>query len=239
MNKRSALLIVALQAAVVGCSTSSKPAKPSVEQTKIEVPVPVVTKPTVVYTQNVREVTSRLKVAPGRWKMIICHHSALVKGNAATYDKEHRKRGMENGLAYHFVIGNGVDSKDGEIEIGSRWLKQIKGGHVRDDAINEVAIGICLVGNLDEKKPTENQIAALKELLIYLRDEVVGAPIVFKIHCEADPQHTVCPGKFFPTEEIRSLFAPPPPPQSQPAPVNTAAPASTVPRFSPARRAAK
>jgi hypothetical protein len=171
--------------------------------------------------------------------MIICHHSALVKGNAAKYDKDHRKRGMENGLAYHFVIGNGVDSGDGEIEIGSRWIKQIKGGHVRDDAINEVAIGICLVGNLDEKKPTDNQIAALKELLIYLRDNVVGAPVVFKIHCEADPQHTVCPGKFFPTEEMRSLFAPASPPPPQPAPAGTAPHPPAAPRFAPARAAAK
>jgi hypothetical protein len=221
MNKRTALLILLLQAAVVGCSTRSKVAKPTVEQTKVVAPLhTAVAKPTVRYTQNVRDVTSKLKVVPGRWKMIICHHSALTKGNAAKYDKDHRKRGMENGLAYHFLIGNGVDSGDGEIEIGSRWLKQIKGGHVRDDAINEVAIGICLVGNLDEKKPTDNQIAALKELLIYLRDEVVGAKVEFKVHCEADPGHTVCPGKFFPTEEMRSLFAPPSPPQIKPKNLN-------------------
>ena len=216
MNRRFILLILLLQAAVVGCSTKPKPARPSIEQTKIVLPTPVVTKPTVLYTQNVRDVTAKLKIVPGRWKMIICHHSALVKGNAATYDKEHRHRGMENGLAYHFLIGNGVDSGDGEIEIGSRWIQQIKGGHVRDDKVNEVAIGICLVGNLDEKKPTENQIATLKELLLYLRDEVVGAKVEFKVHCEADPGHTVCPGKYFPTQEMRSLFVPPSPPQLQP-----------------------
>lgn len=158
------------------------------------------------FIKRVREITSKLSIVPGRWKMIICHHSALQRGNAATYDRDHRRRGMENGLAYHFVIGNGIDSGDGEIEIGSRWFKQIKGGHVRSDEVNEIAIGICLVGNLEEQKPTKNQVAALKELLIYLRDHVTGPEVKFLVHGEADPHHTACPGRYFPTETMRRLF---------------------------------
>lgn len=230
MNTRPLLVFLALQTVFVGCSTTPKPAKPTVEQTKIAVPeVPVAPKPPVVFTQNVRAATAALKIAPGRWQMIICHHSALEKGNASTYDKEHRKRGMENGLAYHFVIGNGVDSGDGAIEVGSRWTKQLQGGHVRDEKINEVAIGICLVGNLQDKEPTANQIAALKELLIYLRDEVVGPGVEFKVHCEADPNHTECPGKYFPTETMRQLFAPPTPSQPQ---STSARPGTAKPRRS-------
>jgi N-acetyl-anhydromuramyl-L-alanine amidase AmpD len=152
----------------------------------------------VLYTREVREATSGLRVAKGRWQMIIAHHSGTRDGNAATYDREHRRRGMENGLAYHFVIGNGVDSADGKIEIGQRWLKQIKGGHVRSDKVNETAIGICLVGNLDQRKPTRKQAAALRELLAYLRDEVVGRQVKFVGHREADPGHTACPGRYFP-----------------------------------------
>jgi len=113
---------------------------------------------------------------------------------------------MENGLAYHFVIGNGVDSGDGVIDIGSRWIKQIKGGHVRSEEMNETAIGICLIGNFAESKPTKNQIAALKELLAYLRKEVVGKDVKFLVHCEADPGHTECPGRYFPTKQIHRLF---------------------------------
>lgn len=158
------------------------------------------------FTKTVREVTAKLNIAKDRWKIIICHHSGIKNGNATTYDRDHRKRGMENGLAYHFVIGNGIDSGDGEIEIGPRWLKQIKGGHVRSDEVNEVAIGICLVGNFDETKPTKKQIAALRELLTYLRDNVVGHKIKFMVHGEADPHHTACPGRNFPTEAMHRLF---------------------------------
>ena len=43
---------------------------------------------------------------------------------------------MQNGLAYHFLIGNGIDSGDGEVEIGPRWKRQLLGGHVKNYKIN-------------------------------------------------------------------------------------------------------
>jgi N-acetyl-anhydromuramyl-L-alanine amidase AmpD len=113
---------------------------------------------------------------------------------------------MENGLAYHFVIGNGLDAKDGKIEIGPRWLKQLKGGHVHREEINEAGIGICLVGNLEETKPTRNQMLALQELIEYLRSEVVGKGIRFAVHREIDPNHTVCPGRHFPVTKLHRLY---------------------------------
>src|SRR5580765_4139378 len=82
------------------------------------------------FTRELRERTKRLSIAPGRWRWIVVHHSGIKYGNAEIYDRQHRERGMENGLSYHFVIGNGIDSGDGEIEVGGRWLKQLKGGHV-------------------------------------------------------------------------------------------------------------
>src|ERR1051325_4529102 len=119
------------------------------------------TQATVRFTKKVREQTRHLHIVPRRWRWIVVHHSGTAYGNAAIYDRQHRERGMENGLAYHFVIGNGVDSGDGEIEIGPRWLKQLKGGHVHREDINESGIGICLVGNFEETKPTKNQMLAL------------------------------------------------------------------------------
>ncbi|HHT9113865.1 MAG TPA: hypothetical protein ACFYD0_11140, partial [Candidatus Wunengus sp. YC65] len=52
------------------------------------------------------------------WRYIVVHHSATSSGNAAEFDKYHRrKKGWENGLGYHFVIGNGNGTPDGKIEI--------------------------------------------------------------------------------------------------------------------------
>lgn len=160
----------------------------------------------VRFTKDVRKRTKSISVAKGRWKLIVGHHSAIKFGNAKKYDKAHRDRGMENGLAYHFVIGNGTDSGDGEIEVGSRWLRQIKGGHVRSDKINQVAIGICLVGNFEETKPTAKQLIAFRELVDYLRADVVGKKIRFAVHREVDPGHTVCPGRNFPIKQMHRLY---------------------------------
>ena len=38
-------------------------------------------------------------------------------------DHWHRDRGFDE-LGYHFVIGNGTNSGDGQIEVGPRWTKQ-------------------------------------------------------------------------------------------------------------------
>ena len=160
----------------------------------------------VRFTKRVREKTKTLSVEPGRWQWIVGHHSAIKNGNAAIYDRAHRERGMENGLAYHFVIGNGIDSDDGQIEIGPRWLKQLKGGHVHREDINEVGIGICLVGNFEETKPTVKQLVAFRELIDYLRSDVVGKRMRFAVHREIDPGRTVCPGRYFPIARMHRLY---------------------------------
>ena len=103
------------------------------------------------------------------------HHSQQRNqaGNARIFDTYHRRvRKMQNGLAYHFVIGNGSSSGNGEIEIGPRWTKQLNGGHVASDYLNNIAIGVCLVGDLNRDQPTKAQLGALDELITYLRDRV-------------------------------------------------------------------
>ncbi len=123
---------------------------------------------------QVQSLTSNIRIEPGRWRMVIVHHSGIRYGNAESYDKTHRNRGMTNGLAYHFVIGNGVNSDDGVIEVGSRWMRQQHGGHVRSFNINQQAIGICLVGNFMEQRPTEKQMDAFNQLMRWLQGGDTG-----------------------------------------------------------------
>ncbi|MEX2380792.1 MAG: LysM peptidoglycan-binding domain-containing protein, partial [Opitutales bacterium] len=145
------------------------------------------------------EATQRIRIQPGRWEYIVCHHSGIDRGNAASYNRFHREeRNMVNGLAYHFVIGNGRDSGDGEVEVGDRWVKQLQGGHVRNFRINQIGIGICLVGNFQQQRPTPNQQGALIELLDYLNHGVLDGKARFAVHKEIDLNHTLCPGRNFP-----------------------------------------
>ena len=150
--------------------------------------------------------TDRLKVKRSRWQYIVAHHSAIEQGNAAIYGAAHERRGMENGLAYHFVIGNGIDSGDGEIEIGPRWYKQLRGGHVRDSHVNDVGIGICLVGNFENHPPTKRQHASFVQLVDYLRANYVSPDSTFTVHKWVDRNHTLCPGKHFPYQEMTRRY---------------------------------
>ena len=155
---------------------------------------------------SVRAINSRIQVRANNWKGIVVHHSAIKNGNAEIYDKNHRRKGMQNGLAYHFVIGNGIDSGDGEIETGRRWTHQLQGGHVKNHKINLTAIGICLIGNFQETRPSTLQIEAFKQLMDWLRSEVVPKAKQFAGHRELRGEQTVCPGKNFPLAAMHSRY---------------------------------
>ncbi len=142
------------------------------------------------------------------WEGIIVHHSASDYGDAATFDKWHRQKGWDE-LGYHFVIDNGVSTLakgDGQVEVGSRWLKQKHGAHCRvdvndDNHWNEHYIGICLVGNFENGYPTESQYRSLKTLIDFLTDRynIPGNKIIG--HKDAD-KGTLCPGKYFSWKKI-------------------------------------
>jgi len=157
--------------------------------------------------ERVRAVSEPKRGGLRTWRYIVFHHSGVRTGNAAIYDNYHRNTmRMRNGLAYHFVIGNGSKSGDGEIEIGPRWDKQLNGGHVRSNEVNDHGIGICLVGNFEETRPTPRQIASLDALTAYLRD-LVPNRMKFATHREIDGRtHTVCPGRNFPVARMHRTF---------------------------------
>lgn len=156
--------------------------------------------------RDIAALLAGISVDRQRWRYIVGHHSATKYGNAEIYDRNHRRRGMQNGLAYHFVIGNGIDSGDGEIELGPRWKAQLQGGHVRRHEVNLHGIGICLVGNFEESYPTRRQLAAFRQLVDYLGGEVLGGRYTFAVHREIDRNHTVCPGRHFPVKAMHERY---------------------------------
>src|SRR5580692_5221603 len=108
-------------------------------------------------------------VPANHWTWIIIHHSDSAYGSAAIMDQWHRARGFDE-LGYHFVIGNGTNSGDGQIEVGPRWPKQKWGAHdnALDNRYNTNGIGICLVGNFNDTRPTPKQLHSLLRLVVYL-----------------------------------------------------------------------
>lgn len=143
----------------------------------------------------------------GRWTDIVIHHSASDSGGAVAFDRFHREVRHWDELGYHFVIGNGTDTPDGLIEVGSRWPKQKHGAHCKTPGnyYNEHGIGICLVGNFEQTSPTPRQLASLNKLLCFLCCE-----------CHIPPNHvvshggvtgkTACPGSHFSLARARNAL---------------------------------
>lgn len=161
-------------------------------------------------TPAIRKAIDDARVARNRWKYIIVHNSGTRQGNARIFDYYHRYvRKMPNGLAYHFVIGNGTSSGNGQIEIGNRWVRQLNGGHVHSDYLNYISIGICLVGDFNRDLPTKAEYEALDELIRYLRrrvGKVDGRYSIVRGHKEINPRPTDCPGNRFPLTWLHRSF---------------------------------
>jgi hypothetical protein len=144
-----------------------------------------------------------------QWQFIVVHNSGTRQGNARVFDYYHRHvRHMQNGLAYHFVIGNGSSTGNGQIEVGDRWRRQINGGHVHSDYLNNIALGICLVGDFNHSQPTSAQLQSCEELVRYLRQrcgKVGNHYMLVKPHREMNPPRwaTDCPGDVFPYSWFR------------------------------------
>jgi hypothetical protein len=140
------------------------------------------------------------------WRYIIVHHSATPTGAAKSIDLIHRRNGWD-GLGYHFVVGNGTESGDGQVEVGFRWRQQRVGAHARRDPAddnfwNRHAIGICLVGNFMKLEPSDPQFDALVRLVRQLREEY-GIP-ADHVRPHSSVVNTHCPGARFPWSELMS-----------------------------------
>ncbi len=136
------------------------------------------------------------------------HHQAAAQGSASVIHRAHRRRGMD-GLGYHFVIGNGSETGDGQIEVGYRWRRQVHGAHARvtpgdDNRWNNYGIGICLVGDFRYTAPTQQQMNSLVKVVRHLQRRYGISPSRVVPHDFIKP--TICPGPRFPWAEFHALL---------------------------------
>lgn len=148
-----------------------------------------------------------------RWNMIVIHHSGRMAGTVPEMDARAKRAGL-NGLAYHFVIGNGAGLSDGVVEIGYRWTQQTPGAHVAAppnptseerafrDELNSQSIGICLIGNGDRQLFTEAQIRELIDLVRTLQRtwDIPASSVLL----HSDIVDVSNPGRFFPAERLEA-----------------------------------
>jgi LysM repeat protein len=152
---------------------------------------------------SIQRAIEQAPVKAHRWKYIVIHHSGVDEGTLKGIDRYHREeRHMEHGLAYHFLIGNGHGMGDGAIAVGDRWRKQLAGGHLHSEAQNQVALGICLIGNFDKTKPTARQLSSLESLIRALMKRCQLTVSAVKTHQQINVVHTRCPGTKFPARSF-------------------------------------
>lgn len=219
----SALLSVTALVAGAGCQTNQQIATgplpgpnfagPEIAKTSRPVVVPSYKVPPQKQVARPRDnVPTAWIPRPGaekrKWNYIVIHHSAGPTGGAKAFDRFHREvRGWDE-LGYHFVIGNGTDTADGQIEVGPRWTTQKHGAHAKtpDNKYNDHGIGICLVGNFENQRPTAKQMASLTRLVAYLADtyrippgNIIGHKMTGKV--------TDCPGRYMDVAAVRAAVA--------------------------------
>lgn len=143
-----------------------------------------------------------------RWRAVVVHHTATNRGNAEIIDKWHKANNWK-GVGYDFVIGNGSDSGDGEIEATFRWRRQIAGAHcggTPNNWANEYGVGVCLVGDFTKTRPTARQLQSLTKLTKYLKQRYGISKHKIYGHRETPGYSggTICPGPNFPMYRFKS-----------------------------------
>jgi len=130
---------------------------------------------------------------------LVVHHSATPSGSAGCFRVLHRGISHWNDIGYHYVIGNGTHSGNGQVEEGRRV--PYRGAHAR--GANHDTLGICLVGNFNDTKPSREQMEALGELLRSLlsRWSLISSSVT--LHRLVKGSSTECPGRHLTLDEIR------------------------------------
>jgi hypothetical protein len=139
------------------------------------------------------------------WRYVVLHHSDDTAGCCSKYDKIHRGKGWENGCGYHFIVGNGSMTADGQVEVGPRWVSQIQGAHAKtpDNRFNEEGVGIVLVGDFEHGPgPSRVQYDSAVRLTRWLMARY-HIPLD-RVLRHQDAKATACPGKNFPWAKFLS-----------------------------------
>lgn len=209
------LLVICCWMSVSGCANHQTYSGPRIIETSdIVDPLASLPDPVQLSPQQIQPVGPQSWYPPKslerRWQAIVIHHSATSYGNMAIFDQWHREGNHWEGVGYDFVIGNGTDSADGQVEVTFRWTQQMTGAHCKTPGnwANENAIGICLVGNFDVSVPTRAQMQSLEKLIQFLSARYHISPDrIYGHKTTPGARATDCPGNHLSLVPIRAMIS--------------------------------
>ncbi|MFC1682485.1 peptidoglycan recognition family protein [Nanoarchaeota archaeon] len=137
-------------------------------------------------------------------RFIIIHHSQRDFDFPEFIRFRHKNiRGWED-IGYHYLIG---DADNPHVENGRLYLgrsEKFWGAHAL--GFNQNSIGVCFLGNLDNKPPTKEQIKTLVEFLkCKIKEHNIDVENVLG-HFELPEVEKTCPGKFLNMGGIKSML---------------------------------
>lgn len=134
-------------------------------------------------------------------KRIVIHHSASSDSTTVENIQQwHYSRGW-SGIGYHYVI-----DQQGVITQGRP--EDTQGAHAYQDQNHEAntdGIGICVIGNFMDSRPTDKQLDSLVWLIQDIRTRYGDIPAIG----HRDVMATACPGNKFPLWEVQRRVASP------------------------------
>ncbi len=139
-----------------------------------------------------------------QWKGILIHHSATAAGNLAKFDYHHKHVNGWLMVGYDFIICNGNGGSDGLVETTDRWRQQIQGAHAGTGLkeYNDHWVGICLVGDFNDARPTVKQLQSLARLVRFLQSYCRIPAANVRGHRDVRGA-TDCPGRQFPLGDFQ------------------------------------
>lgn len=121
------------------------------------------------------------------------HHTAHPTWNIVDVHNYHKNTNKWIGIGYNFFIEqNGTVYEARGFNVGAGAT-----------GYNKNSIHICFAGNFQNNKPTDAQIENGKALVKYLLDILYKNDIQIIGH--KDIGNTVCPGKYFPLNNFKSI----------------------------------
>ncbi|MBC8203028.1 MAG: N-acetylmuramoyl-L-alanine amidase [Planctomycetes bacterium] len=149
-----------------------------------------------------------IPIDTAKWSGIVIQHLGEPAGSIKSIQRSHLSGGLD-GIAFHFIIGNGNGLGDGVVHGSDRWVQQTKAARpisIDPENWDENLITICLIGNGNRRQFTERQILHLSRLVQRLQNElsIKASDVYLSSDLENSPNMAPSPGKFFAEALFRS-----------------------------------